>query len=39
MDYEKNYKNALLVAKRIHQYSSDIAEIKCIEQIFPELYH
>lgn len=33
----KAYDDALSVAKEIHSYSSDIAEIKRMEQIFPEL--
>lgn len=37
MDYEKAYKEALERAKGIHSFSSDIAEIKRMEQIFPEL--
>ena len=37
MDYEKKYKEALERAKGIHSFSSDIAEIKRMEQIFPEL--
>jgi len=37
MDYEKKYKEALEKAKGIHSFSSDIAEIKRMEQIFPEL--
>ena len=37
MDYEKKYKDALERAKGIHSFSSDIAEIKRMEQIFPEL--
>lgn len=37
MDYEQKYKAALERAKQIHQFSSDIAEIKRMEQIFPEL--
>ena len=35
--YEKKYKEALERAKGIHSFSSDIAEIKRMEQIFPEL--
>ena len=37
MDYEKAYKEALERAKKVHKYSSDIAEIKRMEDIFPEL--
>lgn len=37
MDYEKAYKKALERAKKVHKYSSDIAEIKRMEDIFPEL--
>lgn len=37
MDYEEAYKEALERAKSIHHFSSDIAEIKRMEQIFPEL--
>ena len=37
MNYEKKYKEALERASRIHRFSSDIAEIKRMEQIFPEL--
>ena len=37
MDYEKAYKEALERARGIHKFSSDIAEIKRMEQIFPEL--
>lgn len=37
MDYEKKYKESLKVAKEIHKFSSDIAEIKRMEKIFPEL--
>ena len=37
MDYEKKYKEALERARGIHSFSSDIAEIKRMEQIFPEL--
>ena len=37
MDYEKMYKNALKRAKQIHEYSSDLAEIKRMEELFPEL--
>ena len=37
MNYEKAYKEALERAKKVHKYSSDIAEIKRMEDIFPEL--
>ena len=37
IDYEKKYQEALKRAKTIHDFSSDIAEIKRIEQIFNEL--
>lgn len=37
MDYEKAYKEALERAKSIHSFSSDLAEIKRMEQLFPEL--
>ena len=37
MDYEKKYKEAFEEAKAIHNFSSNIAEIKRMEQIFPEL--
>jgi hypothetical protein len=37
MDYEKAYKDALERAKNVHKYSSDLAEIKRTEYIFPEL--
>ena len=33
----KRYDEALERAKKVHKYSSDLAEIKHIEQIFPEL--
>lgn len=33
----KAYDKALEIAKKVHKYSSDIAEIKRIEEIFPEL--
>lgn len=37
MDYEKKYKDALERARQVHKYSSDLAEIKRMEDIFPEL--
>ena len=36
--YEQKYKEALERAKKVHKYSSDIAEIKRMEEIFPELH-
>jgi len=35
--YEKKYKEVLKRAKQIHSFSSDIAEIKRMEELFPEL--
>ena len=37
MNYEQKYKQALKRAKHIYQFSSDLAEIKRMEEIFPEL--
>ena len=37
MDYEQKYKEAFERARNIHKYSSDLAEIKRMEYIFPEL--
>ena len=37
MDYEKKYKEAFKVAESVHLFSSNPAEIKRMEDIFPEL--
>jgi hypothetical protein len=37
MDYEQKYKEAFERARIIHKYSSDLAEIKRMECVFPEL--
>lgn len=34
----KAYDKALEIAKKVHKYSSDVAEIKRMEEIFPELH-
>ena len=33
----KAYDNAIEIAKKVHKYSSDLAEIERMEEIFPEL--
>lgn len=37
MDYKKMYEEAFKRAEQVHKYSSNIAEIKRMENIFPEL--